>query len=128
MITPAQVKRRPSAQGVCLLAALALLALQWIWPGRWPAGSGNAWIVLAVATSLPWAILALALWRRWRSARFWSGVTALFYFCHGLAEAWAVPSALLPGLAEALLSVLVVLASSWDGLRARFGAGTRRNV
>ena len=117
-----------SAQGVCLLAVLCLAILQWLWPGRWLGATGNAGLTFAVLMSLPLVVLGWALWRKRASARFWSGVAALFYFCHGIAEAWAVPSSLLPGMTEALLSVVVVLASSWEGLRARVGARSRRNV
>lgn len=119
---------RLSPHRLCLLAVLALLALQWLWPFRvWPAMETSG-LVLAVLASAPlFAILAALLLKR-RTARFWAGVAALFYFSHGIAEAWAVSEHRLPGLLEALLSVVMVLASSWEGLRARLGARGRRNV
>ncbi len=117
-----------SPRGVCLLTVLALLALQWNWPGRIQPGPGHSGAVVAAILSSPLALLAWGLWRNWRSAKFWSGVAALFYFSHGVAEAWAIPAAQMAGLGEALLAVVLVLASSWDGLRARFGSRQRRNV
>ena len=117
-----------SARTVCVLAVLGLLALQWVWPGRIFPDTTTPGLVIASCFSLPWALLALGLWRRRAKARFWAGVTALFYFCHGIAEAWAIPESRLPGYSEALLSVAVVVASSWDGLRARLGARAGRNV
>jgi uncharacterized membrane protein len=78
--------------------------------------------------SLPLALLGVGLVLGRPSARFWAGVAALFYFCHGIAEAWAIPQSRVEGAAEALLSVALVVASSWDGLQARFGARRRRNV
>lgn len=116
------------ARGSCLFSLLVLLALQWIWPGRLQPDWATSGVVIASFMSLPLAALALGLWRKWPRARFWSGVAALFYFCHGIAEAWAIPASWLPGMAEALLSVVVVVASSWDGLRARLGAKARSTV
>lgn len=116
------------ARRTCLAAVLAMLILQWVWPGRLPSPPAMSGLVVATLMSLPLAVLAVGLWRGWPQARFWSGVAALFYFCHGIAEAWAVPASRFPGWTEALLSVLVVVASSWDGLRARLGARTRPPV
>ena len=42
----------------------------------------------ATAFSLPLALLSFALGLRRPSARHWSGVIALLYFCHGVTEAW----------------------------------------
>ena len=108
-------------------ALLLLLVLQWSWPGRF-SGAHDGQVAFASLMSLPLTALVIGLWRGRPAARFWSGVMALFYFCHGIAEAWAVPGNQLAGLVEAALSVLVVLASSWAGLRARLGPGARRNV
>ena len=127
-MSPRDLGRSFSAGSLCQLAVLSVLVLQWLWPGRSLSGSGGAGLAAAVAMSLPLAALSLALWLQRPSARFWCGVAALFYFCHGLAEAWAVPASRWAGLAEAFLSVTIVLASSWAGLRARLGARPPRNV
>ncbi len=99
---------------------MALFALQWLWHGALFPPAGKAWAWLAIVFSLPLASLALALWFRRPSARFWSGVFALLYFCHGITEAWTVEAARNLGLAEAALSVAVILAANWPGLAARF--------
>jgi uncharacterized membrane protein len=117
-----------SSRTACLALVLALLALQWLWHGRTAAGSGSGGITFAAVMSLPLALLAGGLVLGRPSARFWAGVAALFYFCHGLAEAWAISASRVEGLVEAALAVSLVVASSWDGLRARFGARPRRNV
>ena len=99
---------------------MALFALQWLWHAALfpPTASVGLW--LAIVLSLPLALLALALWLRRRSARYWSGVAALVYFCHGVAEAWTFPAERGLALAEAGLSVAVILAANWPGLAARF--------
>ena len=116
---------RTPAAWACLAGVLALLALHLAWHGSlaWRAQPAP---VLLLIFGLPLLAIAAGLILRRPSARFWSGVAALVTFCHGIAEAWAIPAARVPGLLEMLLSVAVVLASSWDGLRARFGAGRRR--
>ena len=117
-----------SSRSACLALVLALLALQWFWFAQVSAPSGSGELVFTSIMSLPLALLGVGLALGRPSARFWAGVAALFYFCHGIAEAWAIPDSRIEGLAEALLSVALVVASSWDGLQARLGARRRRNV
>jgi uncharacterized membrane protein len=102
------------------MLALALLAPLWHFaiapPQHFP-----AW--LATALQLAPLIPGLALFAlRHRTATFWSGVGALFAFCHGVMEAYGSPTARLPALIEAALAVVVVFGSSWNGLRQRFAA------
>ena len=99
---------------------MALFALQWLWHGAMFPPAGQAWYWLPVAFSLPAALLALALWLRRGSARYWSGVFALLYFSHGITEAWTVEAARSLALAEVALSVAIILAANWVGLAARF--------
>ena len=99
---------------------MVLFALQWLWHGALLPPAGDAWYWLPVVFSVPLALLGLALWLRRTSARYWSGVIALLYFCHGITEAWTVEAARSLGLAEAALSVAVILAANWVGLSARF--------
>lgn len=120
--------RWSSSRGACLALVLALLALHWLWYARASAASTLGGLVFTLIVSLPLALIAIGLALDRPSARFWSGVVALFYFCHGVTDAWAIPESLLEGTAEALLSVALVLASSWDGLQARFGVRRSRNV
>ena len=114
--------RHPSTQSTraTFASVMALFALQWLWHGALLPPAGQAWYWLPVVFSLPLAWLGLALWLRRTSARYWSGVIALLYFCHGITEAWTVEAARSLGLAEAVLSVAVILAANWAGLSARF--------
>jgi uncharacterized membrane protein len=110
-----------SARVITLTGLALLAALQWIWhawllPPPWPAG-----VWLATAFSLPLLLAAGGMLARRPSARFWAGVFALLYFCHGITEAWTLEAARLLGLGESALAVLVIVASNWNGLRARLG-------
>src|SRR5690606_3738214 len=69
-----------------LAAWAALLALQLVWHG-WLAPSPllPTWLVLAL-TVLPLLLPLLAI-RDVRRALLWTGILALFYFSHGVAEA-----------------------------------------
>jgi uncharacterized membrane protein len=127
MIGYAPARWTPSRRA-CLALVLALLALHWLWYAQAAATPASGELVFTSLLSLPLVLLGVGLALGRPSARFWSGVAALFYFCHGIAEAWAIPESRMEGLAETLLSVALVVASSWDGLQARFGARRRRNV
>lgn len=70
--------------------------------------------------ALPPLLLAAARWRGHRSAAFWAGVLALAWFSHGVMVAWTRPAERGFALAEVALALVVVAASSWPGLRARF--------
>ena len=87
------------------------------------------WTTLAVFALPP---LALALWlpRAPALAGFWAGLLALAWFSHGVMVAWSRPPERLPALAEVALALLVVLAASLPGMRARFsrGAKSRRGI
>lgn len=114
--TQADPSRSMTLAGLALLAALQWFWHAWLLPPPWPAG-----LWLAGAFSLPLLLAAWGILARRPSARFWAGVFALLYFCHGITEAWTLESARLAGLAEAALAVLVIVASSWNGMSARFG-------
>ncbi|KFN42127.1 hypothetical protein N790_11855 [Arenimonas malthae CC-JY-1] len=110
------------------VAILALFALQLAWHG-WLAPPARvapwAMALFFAAPLLPAVVLVLL---RHRRAGFWGALAALLYFCHGVMVAWATPG--LPGLAlaEAALSAVLVLAASWDGMRARFAARRARGA
>jgi len=53
-------------------------------------------------------------------AAFWAGVFGLFWFSHGVMVAWSHPDDAGWAWAEIVLSVVVIVAGSWPGLRARF--------
>ena len=99
--------------GIALLA-LALLFVAWFRDDRHAAA---ALLVFA----LPPLLLALPAWRGGRRAAFWAGVLALFWFSHGVMVAWTRPAEALFAWLEIVLSLVVVGAASWPGLRARFG-------
>ncbi len=54
-------------------------------------------------------------------AAFWAGVLGLFWFSHGVMVAWSHPADAGWAWAEIVLSLVVIVAGSWPGLRARFG-------
>jgi uncharacterized membrane protein len=109
-----------SAHRLALLALLANTLLLLAWYG-WlaPARTLPAGFVLALllAPGLPGVALAVL---RHRKAAFWAGIGALFWFSHGVMEAWTEPAVRHLALTEIALSMLIVGGASWDGLRARF--------
>ena len=68
----------------------------------------------------PPALLLLGVLRGSAKAAFWAGVLALFWFSHGVMVAWSRPGEAAHAWSEIVLSLAVVLASSWPGLSARF--------
>lgn len=112
MTTRVSPARRVTFGGVLLLGGVMFA---WHALGLWPGGSTwTAWLL-----GLPLAIVAGMHAARRRSAAFWAGVVSLFIFSHGVMEAWASEVARTPAIMEAALSVAIVLAASWDGLRGR---------
>ena len=102
------------------LGILSLLGLQVLWHGfLFPPASAPVWLVAGLFV-LPIVPAASMLLRRHRHAPFWGAVAALLYFCHGLMEAWATPEVRTLALMEAALSVGLIVAASWNGLKARF--------
>ena len=66
----------------------ALVVLQLIWHGwLFPPQIHAVWLVLAI-TVIPLLLPLLAL-RDVRRALLWVGILSLFYFCHGVSEAWS---------------------------------------
>mgnify|MGYP003587429911 CR=1 FL=1 len=99
--------------GAALLALALLFAL-------WFHGGPHAVAALLVF-ALPPVLLAWPAWRGDPRAAFWAGVLALFWFSHGVMVAWTRPPERLLAWLEIALALLVIGASSWAGLRARFG-------
>jgi uncharacterized membrane protein len=107
----------------CALGSVAMVALHAMWHGFLAPPRIGAGVAIALA-ALP-IVPALVLFAlRHRRACFWAAVAALFYFSHGVMEAWADRSVWPLGLAEAGLGAWIVVTGSWDGMRARF-AGRR---
>ena len=93
--------------GFTAWGALALLQITW-----------HAWLLpptrMPIAMALLFALLPLALpllyWRTPARALLLAGMICLFYFCHGVAEAYAVPAERVFACIEILLAVIVILA------------------
>lgn len=101
------------------LLMFALLGLALLF-GLWYVHGPHALAALVVLV-LPPLLLAIAAWRGWARAGFFGGVFALFWFSHGVMVAWSEPGQRVFALVEVLLALVVVYASSIDGMRARFG-------
>ncbi|MEW9624967.1 DUF2069 domain-containing protein [Rhodanobacter geophilus] len=106
----------PVEQKLGLAAWAALTVLQLLWHG-WllPPQGMPAAPVLAI-TVIP-LLLPLAALRQPRRALLWVGILALFYFCHGVAEAWSAPVERTLAMAEIALTLLLI---------GTLGAGVRR--
>ena len=95
--------------GFAAWAALALLQIVW-----------HAWLLppayMPVAVALLIALLPLAIplvhWRTPARALLLAGMVCLFYFCHGVAEAYAAPRERVFAVIEIVLAVVVILASA----------------
>lgn len=83
--------------------------LQVLWHGWWaPPETGSP--ALAAGVALLPLLLPLVALRRPPRALLCAGMIALFYFCHGVMEAWSVPLVRLPAMLEIGLSVVLILA------------------
>lgn len=106
------MKRSRIVLAVALFALAALLAL-------WFRGDRHYTAVLLVFVLPPLLALAGVL-RGSAGAAFWAGVLALFWFSHGVMVAWSRPAEAGYAWMEIVLALVVVLASSWPGLRNKF--------
>lgn len=74
-------------------------------------------VALAIAL-LPLAI-PLLYWRHPQKALLLAGMIGLFYFCHGVAEAWAAPRERVLALLEAALVVVLCVVQARKPKRRR---------
>ncbi|MCW0202522.1 MAG: DUF2069 domain-containing protein [Rhodanobacter thiooxydans] len=101
---------------VGLLAWALLVVLQLVW---------HAWLVppqhmpmpLLLAITIVPLLLPLFALRNVRRALLWVGILSLFYFSHGVAEAWSSAGERWLAVAEVVLTVLLIGA---------LGAGVKR--
>jgi len=124
-ITPAAGMK---SERLALAAWLALIVLQPVWY-LWlaPPASGQSWFALLL--TLPPLLLPLsALRRNLGRALLWAGIVALFYFCHGIVAAWAVPATRLPALLEVTLCCLLIAAIGARTRALKRAAALRRAV
>lgn len=115
MTVAARTRVRPVYRlGLLAWAVLALLQLAWHgWlspPTHLPVG-----LVLLV-TVLPLLLPLLAI-RDVRRALLWVGTLSLFYFCHGVSEAWSAPDNRSLAIAEIVMTLLLI---------GTLGAGVKR--
>jgi len=104
--------------------AVAAIMTQWLLHAFWQLGLSSLPLALRLAllalALLPGLPCLIAVLRRQRSAAFWAGVGSLFYFSHGVMEAWAAEQWRLLAYLEIALALFAIFASSVDGVRARF--------
>jgi uncharacterized membrane protein len=101
------------------VSIVALMALVVAWHGFLaPPAQSSPWAMAAFfgAPLLPAFVLVLLGHRK---AGFWGALAALLYFSHGVMVAWSSPGTRMLGLLEALVSTVLVVSASWDGMRAR---------
>jgi uncharacterized membrane protein len=106
----------PVEQKIGLAAWAALAVLQLLWHG-WLLPSQSVPAALVLAITLVPLLLPLAALRQPRRALLWVGILALFYFCHGVAEAWSSSTERTLAIAEIVLTLLLI---------GTLGAGVRR--
>ncbi|MDN5782835.1 MAG: DUF2069 domain-containing protein [Luteimonas sp.] len=98
------------------LFALALLFTLWFHDDRHR-------LAAMLVFALP-PLLALAAVLRGGNAaskgRFWAGVLGLFWFSHGVMVAWSRPADAGWAWGEIVLSLTIIVAANWPGLRAKF--------
>lgn len=100
--------------GLAAWAALIVLQLAWhAW--LFPAQTMPMALVVGI-TVIPLLLPLLAL-RDVRRALLWVGILSLFYFCHGVSEAWSTPGERWLAWIEIALTLLLI---------GVLGAGVRR--
>ncbi len=96
------------------LVVLALTYLGWFWQDK-------HFLATVIVFVLPPLLLAAGVLAGRRTPPFWAGVLGLGWFSHAVMVAWSRPAEAGFAWTALLLSLVIVLASSWPGLRARFG-------
>lgn len=109
-----------SARAYALGGIFGLLLLQWRWHATIAPSPSIAPWALVVLYCLPMLPCLTLLALRHRAALLAGAIAALAYFSHGVMFAYGEPALRTPALTEIALSVIVVVAASWNGLRARF--------
>lgn len=98
-----------SVHRVAALICAVLVANLLVWYLWWsPPKVTPLWLVLGVMLS-PLVLALAGLLAGRPSAPFWTGVAALFYFSHGVSEAWSDPAARVPAAIEAVLAAALVV-------------------
>ena len=105
-MTTASTPLRPVYR-VGLAAWAALLILQLIWHA-WLVPPERVPLALVLAITVLPLLLPLTALRNVRRALLWVGVLSLFYFCHGVAEAWSSSTERWLGVVEIALTLLLI--------------------
>ncbi|TAN07898.1 MAG: DUF2069 domain-containing protein [Rhodanobacteraceae bacterium] len=92
--------------GIIAWTALALLQIVW---HAWLLPPAHTSVAAALAIGLVPLAIPLAYWRTPSRALLLAGMICLFYFCHGVAVAWAAPHARALAWIEIVLAVVVIL-------------------
>ncbi|HEU4669589.1 MAG TPA: DUF2069 domain-containing protein [Dyella sp.] len=100
--------------GAAAWAALTLLQLAW---HGWLAPPTHLSTALVLAVTVVPLLLPLTALGNLRRALLWVGILSLFYFCHGISEAWSSSDTRALALLEIALTVLLI---------GSLGAGVRR--
>lgn len=98
-----------------MLVLMALAAVYTVW-----FINDRHWLAAQLVFTAPPLVLAIALRCGWTKAAFWAQVLALGWFSHGVMSAWSHPQTRGLALLAVALSLVVILAGSLPGLRARF--------
>lgn len=104
-----------ATQKAGLAAWAALLAIQVTWYLAYPPLSMPVWVALVL--TVPPLLLPLFSLPNVTRALLWAGILALFYFCHGVAEAWSSSADRWLAWLEILCTLLLI---------GTLGAGVRR--
>ncbi len=101
-------------------AVSALLLLQILWHAVLaPPREVSGWLY-AGFFCLPMLPALWLLSRESRVAALVAAIAALIYFSHGVMEAMSAATQRTLALTEIALSVIIIVAASWDGMRGRF--------
>lgn len=106
----------PPVYRVGLAAWALLVVLQPIWHAWLAPPQSMPMAVLLALTVIP-LLLPLFAIGNVRRALLWVGILSLFYFCHGVSEAWSAPAERWLAIAEIALTLLLIGA---------LGAGVKR--
>jgi uncharacterized membrane protein len=102
-------------QRIGLFAWAGLLLVQVLWYSAYPPVSIPTWV--AFALTVPPLLLPLLSLPNVSRALLWVGILALFYFCHGVSEAWSSTGDRWLAFIEIALTLLLI---------GSLGAGVRR--
>lgn len=95
------------ASRIGFFAWIAQAILQVVWHA-WLLLPARAPIAVALVIALAPLALPLVYWRRRQRALLLAGIVNLFYFCHGVAEAWSSPAERTLALVEVILALVLI--------------------